>query len=328
LASKKQTKTTKLRSFHARRRLKAFISDDLRYFSAPMPRKFLLLLFFFAAGTLHAQIQVELKLKRLQYIAYEPIVATLNITNMAGRNVELRDPRGQHWFGFEVTGSEDRPIAPGAQDTPEPSLQVASGQTITRKFNLTPVYPIHDLGTYHVRANVYFADFDKYFYSRPQVFQITNARPVWEKKVGLPEGTPGAGRVRSYSLLTNRFADHSSLYVRVEDKDNGVVYATYPLGRLMSYDDPQAKIDRLNQLHVLHCAAPRTWTYSHVGLNGQLLRHETFLETKSRPHLRRTSNGEVAVAGGMRDLPVTASAGPATPKLSARPADVPGGGQE
>ncbi len=60
----------------------------------------------FLAGSLQAQIQVELKFKRLQYIAYEPVMATLVITNLAGRNVELRDDRGQHWFGFEVSGRE------------------------------------------------------------------------------------------------------------------------------------------------------------------------------------------------------------------------------
>ena len=53
-------------------------------------------------ATAQAQIQVELKFKRLQYIAHEPIIASITITNLAGRDVDLHDDSGQHWFGFEV----------------------------------------------------------------------------------------------------------------------------------------------------------------------------------------------------------------------------------
>src|SRR5262252_3044966 len=61
---------------------------------------------FVVVATAEAQIQVDLKFKRLQYIAYEPVVATLSITNMAGRDVDLHDSDGQSWLGFEITGNE------------------------------------------------------------------------------------------------------------------------------------------------------------------------------------------------------------------------------
>ena len=276
----------------------------------------------FLAGSLHAQIQVELKLKRLQYIAYEPVMATLVIRNLAGRDIELHDSRGQHWFGFEVTGREGQPIAPARADAPEPPLQVEAGRTISRKLNLTPIYPIHDLGIYHVRANVYFADLDKFFYSQQKVFEVTGARQIWQQTVGLPEATSGGGNVRTYSLLMNRFPDHTSLYVRVEDKESNVVYATYPLGRIITFADPQAEIDRANQLHVLHCSAPRRWTYSHIGLNGELLKQQTFIETRSRPRLLHVADGAVALRGGMRDVPVGPATRKAAPKLSTRPAEM------
>ncbi len=101
----------------------------------------------------------------------------------------------------------------------------------------------------------------------------------------------------------------------------GLVYATYSLGRVLAYDEPQKEIDRANQLHILHCSAPRTWAYSHIGLDGQLLKQSTFMETKTRPHLRRTSSGEIAVSGGALDVPATQAARSAAPKLSTRPPD-------
>src|SRR2546430_10160126 len=110
--------------------------------------------FLFFPAAANGQIQVDLKFKRLQYIAYEPVVATLAITNLAGRDVDLHDADGQSWFGFELTGSEGQPIPPIATDNTQPPLKIEAGQKVTQRINLTPLYPVHDFGTYHVRAQI------------------------------------------------------------------------------------------------------------------------------------------------------------------------------
>lgn len=294
----------------------------MSYSSRPMKFLIQLVLFPFLAGAAHAQIQVELKFKRLQYVAHEPILATVKITNLAGRDIDLHDEKGQHWFGFEVNAAEGHLLAPLGQKSAEPALHVEAGRTVTRKINLTPAFPVDDFGAYHVRAHVYFADVNQFFYSQARVFQVADARPIWQKTVGIPEGMPGAGEVRTYSLLSNRFADHTSLYVRVENKQSGVVYATYSLGRVIAYDEPQTAFDRANQLHVLYCAAPRSWAYSHVGLNGELLTHSTFMETRTRPRLRQAGDGAIHVTGGRLDLPIVQSVPSPASKLSARPPSV------
>lgn len=278
---------------------------------------------FLLAATARGQIQVDLNLKRLQYIAHEPVMATIGITNLAGRDVDLRDADGEVWFGFEVTGKEGQPVAPLPTDKKQPYLKIDSGKKVTQRINLTELYPVQDFGTYRVRAHIYFADLGKFFYSQTKVFQITDARPIWQKTVGMPEGAAGPGNVRTYSLLSNRFPDHTSLYVRVEDKDRGVVFATYSLGRKIAFDEPQADIDRSNELHVLHCAAPRSWAYSHIGLNGELLAHSSFMETKTRPRLIHAADGTVAVRGGILDQPAATAAHDKVPKLSERPAELP-----
>src|SRR5881296_2691749 len=278
---------------------------------------------FFFASAAEGQIQVELKFKRLQYIAYEPVVATIAITNLAGRDIELHDADGQSWLGFEVTGSEGQPISLLSTENAQPPLKIEAGQRVTRQIDLASLYPVHDFGAYHVRTHVYFTDLGKFFYSGTRVFEVTDARPIWQQTVGIPTGGPASGEVRTYSLLTNRFPDHTSLYVRVQDKDTGIVYATYSLGRTISFEQPQAEIDRANQLHVLHCAAPRAWTYSRIGLNGELLTHSSFMETKTRPRLVHSTNGDVAVRGGVIEAPAAQTARGTTPKLSDRPPGLP-----
>lgn len=271
----------------------------------------------FLAGKASAQIEVELKFQRLQYIAHEPIIATIKVANHSGRDIDLRDDHGQRWFGFEINAGEGRLLAP-LQAEPEPALHVEAGKTVTRKINLTPHFPVSDFGTYHVRANVYFLDLNKFFYSPTKVFQVTDARPIWQKTVGIPDGAAGASEGRTYSLLSNRFPDYTALYARVENRDRGVVYSTHSLGRIIAGDEPQAELDRDNHLHVLHCAAPRSWAYSHIGLNGELLAHSTFLETKSRPRLRHAADGAIAVRGGMLNVPVAESRRGPAPKSPSR----------
>jgi hypothetical protein len=286
-----------------------------------MPRLIVFALLVLLVASARAQIQVDLKFKRVQYVAYEPVIATVAVTNLAGRDIELRDENGERWFGFEITANEGR-FLPLNEEGAEPPLKIEAGKTVERKVNLTPRFPINELGPYHARANIYFADLNKFFYSQAKVFQVVDARAIWQRTIGVPEGMTGAGQTRTYSLLSNRFPDHTKLYVRVEDKSTGAVYSTYSLGRILSMDEPQAELDQLNRLHVLHCAAPRTWAYSQIAPNGELLSHSTILETKTRPHLRRATDGGVVVKGGMLDAPLKAAQNPAT-KLSARPPSIP-----
>src|SRR3954451_22054919 len=104
------------------------------YGGGPMRAILALALFFAAVAGSQAQIQVELKFKRLQYVAYEPVIATVQITNLAGRDIDLQDKDGQRWFSFEVSGAESRLIPPGTQEE-DPPLHIESGKTVTRKIN-------------------------------------------------------------------------------------------------------------------------------------------------------------------------------------------------
>jgi hypothetical protein len=102
------------------------------------------------------------------------------------------------------------------------------------------------------------------------------------------------------------------------------VYATYPLGRLISGDEPQMQLDDRNQLHVFQLIGPKTFVYSRIGLNGQWLGQITYNELKTRPRLKRLASGKVDVVGGEMDVPIAQRAdAPPAPKLSDRPVEMP-----
>ena len=272
---------------------------------------------------LHAQIRVELKTSRRLYIAYEPVVATVTITNLTGRDIQLQNAEGQKWFSFSITNPDESPIGPRDINYEISPLTILSGQSVKRRVNINELYPINDFGLYRVRASIYFADMHKYFSSSPVGIEISEGKVVWQQTVGIPDGQEGAGSNRVVSLLSFRQPKDNELYVRVEDRDAGIIYCTYPIGRILSAEEPQTMLDSQNQIHVLQLVGPKTYTYTRVGLNGELIDQKAFNEFKSKPHLKKIANGNVAVAGGQEESPTAGKTDAKTPKLSDRPAGLP-----
>ena len=279
----------------------------------------------FLAPALEAQVRVDLRIPRRLYVAYEPVTVIISITNMAGRDITLQDGNGEKWCNFEIQTEDGRLIPPRNPDQGLNPITIPAGETVKRSANLSALYPIGEFGMYRVRASVYFADAQKFFGSPTSNIEISEGKLIWQQTVGVPDGKPGAGGLRTLSLLTFRLERDNRLYVRVEDKDAGIVYATQQLGPILTNNPPTMEIDRANQLHILQLVGLQTYLYTRVGLNGETLAQLTYNSVNSRPKLRKREDGEVVVAGGQADIPVTASDNPvpAGPKLSDRPAGMP-----
>ena len=281
------------------------------------------------AAVSHAQIQVDLKLKRHSYILYEPLVATVTVTNNAGRDITLSDDTGKQWFNIEVNHLGGSMIPPYDPDYKLHPLTVPAGKSLQRQIDITPLFPIREQGTHRARANIYFADLDRYFYSNFVTFDLTDGKVLWRQSVGVP----GSDEVRQVSLLTEQLIDRMLLYVRVKDESGTNVYTTQALGRLiLTGHEPQEMFDRSNTLHVIQEAIPGTYLYSTVSIEGERLDQKAYVRLgTSRPILVKNENGDVGIRGGQVQAAPAEGVGPAGrdggPKLSDRPKDLPVPGQ-
>src|SRR5665213_3984295 len=102
------------------------------------------LLLLSTSGALKAQVIVDLSIKRTLFLAYEPLLATVRITNLSGNQLLLADVEGKKWFGFEIETLDGRPIPPNNPDYEVQPLQLGSGESISRTVNLTQLYPMTD----------------------------------------------------------------------------------------------------------------------------------------------------------------------------------------
>lgn len=291
----------------------------------PIRRFILLFVLFFAFGQqLQAQIKVDMRIGRRLYITYEPVIVTVAVTNLSGHDVTLQDADTQKWFSFQITTGDDRIIPPMDLNYQLTPLRIGAGETVKRTVNLASLYAVQEFGLYHLKASIYLSEMQKYFSSPMTSFEITDGKLVWQQTVGVPAGEQGAGSYRSISLLTHRREKENMLYVRVEDKDAGIVYVTSPIGRVLFSYDPQVELDRANQLHVLQLVGAKTYLYTKIGLNGEWIGQVTYNAVTSRPVLKKRPDGSVAVVGGLLDVPVSPSPGaPGVPKLSDRPPGLP-----
>lgn len=270
----------------------------------------------------HAQLEVSLQFPRRLYMLYEPIIATVSIRNLSGRDIILQDSGSQNWFGFEVTQQGGRQVAPRSTTYSLQPLDLRAGEKVSRTINLTPLFALQELGTYRIRSVIYFADLNQQYASGFGVIDITEGRILSKQSVGVP----GTRETRDVSLMAFRMPEGERLYIRIVDPQSGIVYCNTKLGRLLITDKPQMLFGRENIVHVLHPAAPRQFLYTEIGLDGKVINRQTYLAPKTNPRMFLNADNVVNVVGGILDIPVDTTNLPDAPppaKLSDRPPGLP-----
>ena len=278
--------------------------------------------FLLSAAAARAQVEVDLALPRHAYILYEPIVAKVTVTNNTGHEVTFEDTGAKQWFNIDVTRLDGDMLQPYDADYKLRPLTVHAGETLTRQIDLTPLFPIREMGTHRLRANIYYNEADKFFYSNYVTFELTDGKLLWRQNVGSPMDV---GSTRQVSLLTHTLLDKMLLYVRVRDENGNNVYTTQSLGRvIVSGREPEEYFDRDNVLHVLHESFPGSYLYTEINMDGERLNQVAYLRVgTSRPTLVKTASGNVEVHGGQLQAPRVPGEASAPAKLSARPKGLP-----
>ena len=277
-----------------------------------------------AMAPARAQIAVSISIKERLHIRHEAVVATVSVTNNTGRDITLEDTRQSQWFGFQINAEGDQFIAPRDLNYHLEPLSIRAGETLKRTVNLNELYPLGEFGTYAIRANIYFAGMDRYFTSKPTHIEVTEGRVIWRQAAGVPEGEKGAGQTRVFTLLKHQRGDQTLLYVRVEDQDDGSVFCTSPLGRMIDGVATDMQLDSRNNLYVLQLVGLRRFALSKIGVNGEFLGQSYYGVPKARPYLRKQPDGSLQLVGGQREEVAQNPAKlPPPAKLSDRPPGLP-----
>ncbi len=275
------------------------------------------------AGTLHAQVTVEVAFDQDSYLPHEACLAEVRITNFSGRTLRLSaEPT---WLDLVVESTEGYIVAKQAEVPSAEPLEIPSAARGKRFVNLAPCFNLTRPGRYRVTATVRLPEWGSEVTSRPAHFVIMNGVPLWEQLVGVPGPADQPPEVRRYALLQTNDRKRLALYARISDENEQRVYRVFPLGNLLSFGRPDAQVDRQARLHVLFQTGSRQHTYYCIAPSGEVLLRQVYQMTSVRPRLRPGEEGEIKVVGGFRlksayDIPPPE---PEKPLRDAPPASAP-----
>jgi hypothetical protein len=256
----------------------------------------------------HAQLNgvtAELQLDQHQYLPDEDLQLRVRIVNRSGQPVVLGSD--DQWISFEIMGEHEYVVPKLGEMPVKGPMTLLSGQAVTREFNPTPYFGFRRPGPYTLGAIIKIAQWKQEIACKPVAFTVSDGLPLpnlGDLSFGVPP-PPGvtnvAPEVRHYGLLKVSYVDQMKLYFRLTDQD-GRTLRIFPLARMVSFGDPEAQLDRGNNLHVLLQTGARTFTYCVVDPNGSLLARQFHEYTVTRPSLHVSDSGQIFVAGGRRFL--------------------------
>ena len=258
-----------------------------------------------------AQITVEVVLDQRQFLPSESLPVAVRITNRSGQPLHLG--ADANWLTFSVT-SVDSFVVTRIADVPvQGEFDLGSSLMATKRVDLAPYFRLTRQGSYRLVATVHIKDWNEEIPSPPQSFDVIDGAKLWSQTFGLPAPagvTNGAPEVRKYTLeQANYLRSQLRMYVQVSDESEVHIFKVRAIGPMVSFSQPEARLDRLSQLHVIYQSGARVFTYSVVSPDGDFVRQENYDYFNTRPRLQSDDHGNITVLGGVRrvkpdDMPV------------------------
>ena len=256
-----------------------------------------------------AQVSVEITMDQEQFLPSEAVPVAVKITNRSGQQLHLGT--ATDWLTFSVESTDGFIVIKNAEVPVTGEFDLESSQIgIIKRVDLQPYFQMGRHGRYKVIATLRIKDWSASVNSAPKTFDVVNGAKLWSQDFGVPGVTNSPPEVRKFTLEeANYLRLQLRLYVRVSDQSESQVFKVTTLGQMVSFSDPDAKVDRTSQLHVLWQAGAQVFNYALINANGEVVRQEVYNNAGSRPRLVVNEQGEVSVAGGTRrmkpeDLPV------------------------
>ena len=106
--------------------------------------------------------------------------------------------------------------------------------------------------------------------------------------------------VRKYTLeQANYLRSQLRMYVQVSDEAERHIFKVRAIGPMVSFSQPEAQLDRLNNLHVIYQSGARIFTYTVVNPDGDIVQQENYDYFNTRPRLQTDDRGNITVLGGV-----------------------------
>ena len=270
-------------------------------------------------GTASAQLSASLRLSKKLFVAGEPVIAVVTVTNHAGQTLTFASDGRTQWLDFIIKDSHGDTVTPQGRSV-FGKMTIKAGESLSREVNLARNFQLSEPGNYSVSALVHMpGDTGEGSSTNRILFSQSPGAPYWTQKVGIP-GKPG--QTREFRLLNFSGEEKSQIYAQVIDNRTGQNVRTFLLGDVLMLRKPLVTVDRLQRMHVLFLATPTMWVHCEVDSDGKLVARQLHQRgAQGDPRLLTFGDGTVKVANSVPyDQKAAAEAKSKIRKASDRPA--------
>ncbi len=263
-----------------------------------------------------AQVSVEVVLEQEQFLPSEALPAAVRITNRSGQTLRLGGE--PDWLTFSVESRDGFVVVKNGEVPVVGEFVLESSKVATKRVDLAPYFNLARPGRYSVSATVRIQAWDGQETSGPKDFGIIEGAKLWSREFGVP--APGGAtnqtpEVRKYALQqANYLRSQLKLYLRLTDAAETKVLKVFPVGPMASFSRPEPQLDKLSNLHLLYQTGARSFSYTVINPDGDIILRQTYDYLNSRPRLAEDKEGRFGVTGGVRhptfsDLPAPKPSG-------------------
>lgn len=257
-------------------------------------------------ASLDAQVTAEVVLDQEHFLIGEELPVRVRVTNRSGQDILLgAEP---DWLSFVIESREDLVVVKNREVPVLGEFNLESGQVGTRRANLEPYFDLDRIGRYQVTATVRLKAWNTQITTKPAAFDIIHGAKVWSEDFGVPAAAGVTSRpvVRRYTLeQVSYLRSQLRLYLRVTELQGGQVIKVFPLGAMVSFANPEHQIDKESRLHVLFQNGMRSFIYTVVNPDGDVVTRQTHDYIGSKPRLMLSEEAGVVVTGGVRRITST-----------------------
>ena len=268
-----------------------------------------------------AQVTVEVTMEQDQFLPAESLPVAVRITNRSGQSLRLG--REEDWLTFSVE-SRNTEVVPKTGEVPVAGeFVLESSRVATKRVDLAPCFLLNRAGRYSVTATVRIKDWNQSVRSTPKGFDIIEGARLWEQEIGVPDsasGTNAPPEVRKFILQqANYLKAQLRLYVRLTDASGARTFRVFSIGPLVSFARPEPQVDMFSNLHLLYQDGSRSFSYTVINPDGEIIARRTYDYADNRPRLVPDAGGKILVMGGAR-RPTPRDVPPFKPETEAEPA--------
>lgn len=260
-----------------------------------------------SCAAIQAQIATSLSLNKKNYVAGEPVIAEIIITNHAGRDLTLASNRELPWLALVVTNSSGNPVSTRKLNA-FGAMKIKTGESLAKLIDLTEYFLLDNQGNFAVSAVV--RDPSKGIQgasTNRMLFNLNPGRTYWKQKLGV--SSDNGIDTREFRLLTFSDGQKSQLYAQVIDGTTGMKLRTFLLGDTLMLRKPMVTLDRAQRMHVMFLATPTVWVHCQVSADGMLVDRKIHERaSQGDPVLMAYGDGSVRVVNSVPYDPAAAAA--------------------